>query len=96
MYVDAIRSSKRRDCERNGLWDYAKDEYTSNLNYTYSKLNNLKEDVNGNKYIETNNEVSYNMYLYNSDYNYRIGDYKLAESYSIKNNDDTQKILKNR
>lgn len=51
--------------------------------YNYNDISNLNKNENGTPIISDlqNTEVKYSLYLYNSDYNYRIGDYKgLAES----------------
>lgn len=48
--------------------------------YSYNDIANLGKDSNGNPIIDKlqNVNVTYNLYLYNSDYNYRIGDYELG------------------
>ena len=47
--------------------------------YNYNDIQNLQKDENNNPILEPLQieNVRYNLYLYDSDYNYRIGDYKL-------------------
>ena len=50
------------------------------VTYNYNDIASLPKDSNGNPIIDElqGTDVTYNLYLYNSDYNYRIGDYKLG------------------
>lgn len=49
--------------------------------YGYNDLNLLEKDTNGDPILKNEEkEVNYNLYLYNSDYNYRIGDYDLPNA----------------
>lgn len=52
--------------------------------YKYNDIQKLAKDANGNPIIDTlkTENVQYNLYLYNSDYNYRIGNYKLPAVHS--------------
>lgn len=54
------------------------------VTYNYNDIASLPKDSNGNPIINDlqGTDVTYNLYLYNSDYNYRIGDYKLGAAQS--------------
>lgn len=54
------------------------------ITYNYNDIASLPKDSNGNPIINDlqGTDVTYNLYLYNSDYNYRIGDYKLGAAQS--------------
>lgn len=63
--------------------------------YSYDDILGLEKDENGYPIIESkqNQNAEYNLYLYESDYNYRIGDYLGLDnthsgSVGIKNSDD--------
>lgn len=60
--------------------------------YDYNDIMQLEKDENDNPILDNveNENVKYNLYLYNSDYNYRIGDYKLS---GVK--DETLTVNKN-
>lgn len=64
------------------------------ISYGYDDISALNKDENGYPIIEgkQNNNAEYNLYLYESDYNYRIGDYGLPNNRSgvlgIKNTDN--------
>lgn len=53
-------------------------------NYEYTDIKKLEKDENGNLILEkTETNISeYNLSIYNSDYSYRIGDYKLPATRS--------------
>lgn len=50
------------------------------ITYKYNDIASLPPNQYGNPIIDElqGTDVTYNLYLYNSDYNYRIGDYKLG------------------
>lgn len=49
--------------------------------YDYADIKQLEKDADGNYIIKNGEEkTTYNLYLYNSDYNYRIKDYDLPEA----------------
>lgn len=50
------------------------------ITYNYNDIASLPTNQYGNPIIDElqGTDVTYNLYLYNSDYNYRIGDYKLG------------------
>lgn len=54
------------------------------ITYNYNDIASLPTNQYGNPIIDElqGTDVTYNLYLYNSDYNYRIGDYKLGAAQS--------------
>ena len=64
--------------------------------YTYNQiLNGELENIDFDKISKNatdgnGNAIEYNLYLYYSDYNYRIDDYKTDESKTIKNNNNIE------
>lgn len=70
--------------------------------YNYNDISNLNKDENGNPVLETlqQNDAKYNLYLYSSDYNYRIGDYNLpaaqSDTLNVNTNNAASELLTRR